>query len=399
MKVIFYLYIASVLYYVFRSSNKGTFYLFSPLITVYLTFVFSNIYPLIICERIVPKSVVNVTIITCVIHMLFLFVYKRQWGLFIRLRPPLILREKTYMQSRWYIFIVFITLIVLSGFISGVTPALLVGGNVENLRRTSEIGLGFIQNIPLLGIPIILLTYFLIKGRNISIVQACFVALSVGLVVYMATASRRGIANALVVFLIWLNFAYRNFKWYEYLFLFYFVQPVIATFLSLIRSAQNISFEAFSFFAQEVMIFNANTLKLAEWIEESKTYLLGYSFYYDIVSIIPRFLWPDKPISIDYYYKNVVGYEFDGGGIYTTRDYDLYMNFGYFYIFPYILWLTVVHIMYACIIDKNSIYSTRIFCVVTFVSGFAIGALITRVELYLLFLTIFYIFNNKWKIV
>jgi spermidine/putrescine transport system ATP-binding protein len=96
---------------------------------------------------------------------------------------------------------------------------------------------------------------------------------------------------------------------------------------------------------------------------------------------------------------DVVGYEFDGGGIYTTRDYDLYMNFGYFYIFPYILWLTVVHIMYACIIDKNSIYSTRIFCVVTFVSGFAIGALITRVELYLLFLTIFYIFNNKWKIV
>lgn len=43
---------------------------------------------------------------------------------------------------------------------SGVLTNLLKGNDIEDLRRTSEIGLGIVRDIPMLGIQIVMLVLF-----------------------------------------------------------------------------------------------------------------------------------------------------------------------------------------------------------------------------------------------
>lgn len=49
---------------------------------------------------------------------------------------------------------------------SGVLTNLLKGNDIEDLRRTSEIGLGIVRDIPMLGIQIVMLVLFLQKSWN-----------------------------------------------------------------------------------------------------------------------------------------------------------------------------------------------------------------------------------------
>ena len=51
----------------------------------------------------------------------------------------------------------------------------------------------------------------------------------------------------------------------------------------------------------------------------TENFFWGEEYYTGLVKFIPRFLWPDKPLSFDYKLKELANYDFEGGGIYI-RD-------------------------------------------------------------------------------
>lgn len=197
MNWLFIIYVAGVLYFIFKASSKNTLYVFSPLVTVYLVFAVANIYPLIVYEDNLPKNIVNVTYITCIINLCFLLYYRKQYFQKVEMIPDKELLK--YGRSRNIVICVFVGIILFTGFLSGVTPALLAGQNVEGLRRTSEIGLGFLSAIPSFGIPYLMMEYLFLNNK-ISFWKAGLLSLLLGLILFLSTAARAGILSYLMFF-------------------------------------------------------------------------------------------------------------------------------------------------------------------------------------------------------
>lgn len=293
---------------------------------------------------------------------------------------------------------VFLGIIISTGFYTGVTQMLLTGGNVEDLRMTSDVGMGFVRAVPVFGIPYLAMEYFILN-KKLSFGKAGIIGLSLGLVLFLATAARGGLLTYAMCFFVWVNIRYRGFKWYEYFAIFYLLKPVIATILKVIRSTDILELVEFRLFEHEQMIFGSNTVRLAEYMDRYQEYLLGASYAYPIVRLIPRFLWPDKPMAIDYKYKEMVGLEFEGGGIYTSADFDMFLNFGYYYIIEYILWLLLVHWMYQKLINSDTKFANKMLILMFLSGSFMVGALIQNIQVYFLFLLVFYFVNRRWRII
>lgn len=396
MDWIFVLYIALLIYFIWKASKKGTLYVFSPLVTLYFVFAPFNIYPLLTYEYYLPKNIVNVTHITCVVNIIFLLLFRKQFLQKVYIKPDYGLLK--YEANRKAMLWLFLGVIICSGLYTGVTQILLRGGDVEDLRMTSDVGMGFVRAIPGFGIPYLVMEYFLLN-RKLSFWKAGAIGLAVGFILFMATAARGGILVYAMCFFMWVNLRYRGFKWYEYFGIFYLLKPVIATILKAIRSANIIDLVDLQLFDHEKMIFGANTVRLAEYMERTHAYLWGESYAYSIARIIPRFLWPDKPIAIDYKYKDMVGLDFDGGGIYTSDDFDMFLNFGYYYVIEYVLWLLLIHWMYQKLIDTKTRFADKMLFLMLITGGFQIGTLIQNIQVYFLFLLIFFVVNKKWRVI
>lgn len=396
MNWIFIIYIIILIYYIWKVSKHNTLYVFNPIVTLYLAFATSNIYPLVTYGNPLPRNIINVTYITCIINTIFMLVYRKQFLQKVRIIPDDNLT--IYAPTRRNVMWVFLGIIISTGFYTGVTQMLLAGGDVEDLRMTSDIGMGFVRAVPTFGISYLAMEYFIIN-KNLSFWKAGTIGLSLGLVLFLATAARGGVLTYVMCFFVWVNLRYRGFKWYEYFAIFYLLKPVIATILKMIRSANIIELVEFRLFEHEQMIFGANTVRLAEYMDMSQEYLWGTSYAYPIFRIIPRFIWPDKPVAIDYIYKEMVGLEFEGGGIYTTADFDMFLNFGYFYVIEYVLWLLLVHWMYQKLINSDTKFANKMLICMLLLGGFSIGALIQNIQLYFLFLLIFYFINRKWRVI
>lgn len=101
----------------------------------------------------------------------------------------------------------------------------------------------------------------------------------------------------------------------------------------------------------------------------TENFFWGEEYYTGLVKFIPRFLWPDKPLSFDYKLKELANYDFEGGGIYTTLCNDLYINFGYYYFIFYILWLLFIHYLYGMVMDDKRFYYSRIIALFIILMG------------------------------
>lgn len=398
MLYILYFYIAFIIFFTFYFSHKGVFYIFSPFITIYLAFAVDDVIPLIaalstdIVE--IPDNLKYVTTTTAIINIFSLLVFKKQLLKRVSITTPYF--PKRILKQRRNIFILFISLILFAGIITGVTPALIKGINVEDLRRTSEIGMGFIRTIPSFGIPYILLIYLFSK-TNIGFIKKGLICLFIGIGFFFTTAARADILTYATVFFIWFNISKRAFKWYEYYGLFYILSPIIATFLFLLRGGGHFKEGLWnSFFSQQFIIFGANTLRLMNYITDENLFW-GESYYIDIVKIIPRFIWSEKPISIDYKYKELVGVEFEGGGIYTTTPNDFYLNFGTYYFISYIIWILIIHYLYKKLINTNTSFYNKIALVLFLTLHYSPKTIIGKFEIYVLFLILCYLFTKKWK--
>lgn len=396
MDWIFIIYIVILTYYIGKASKYNTLYVFNPLVTIYLVFATFNIYPLVTYQNPLPHNIINVTHITCIINTVFILVYRKQFFQKVEVIPNESLAR--YANTRRNVMYVMLGVIILTGFYTGVTQMLLTGGNVEDLRMTSDVGLGFVRAIPTFGIPYLVMEYFMLD-RKMSFWKAGVIGLSLGLILFFATAARGGLLTYAMCFFVWINLRYRGFKWYEYFAVFYLLKPVIATILKVIRSADILELAGLRLFEHEQMIFGANTVRLAEYMDMSQRYLWGASYAYPVFRLIPRFIWPDKPMAIDYKYKEMVGLEFEGGGIYTSADFDMFLNFGYYYVIEYILWLMFIHWMYQKLINSDTKFANKMLILMFMSGSFMVGALIQNIQVYLLFLLIFYFINRKWRVI
>ena len=396
MNLLFLLYLILLAFFIWKSSKNNTLYVVNPIATIYLSFAIGNIYPLVTYEGILPKNIVNVTNITCCINLAFMFVFRKQILKKIIVAPDTKLQN--YSHSRKIVGWIFLLIIAMSGVYTGVTQMLLAGGDVEDFRMTSDVGMGFVRAIPTFGIPYLVLEYFILE-RRMSFWKAGCIGLAVGFVMFLATAARGGMLTYAMCFFVWVNIRYRGFKWYEYFAIFYLLKPVIATILKAIRSANVTDLASLELFDQQQMIFGANTVRLAEYMERTHDYLWGESYAYPLFRLIPRFLWPNKPVAIDYKYKEMVGYDFDGGGIYTSSDFDMFLNFGYWYVIEYVLWLLLIHWMYQQLLNSNAKFANKMLIIILLLGGFGFSGLIQNLQLYVLFLMIFLFLNRKWRVI
>ena len=149
------------------------------------------------------------------------------------------------------------------------------------------------------------------------------------------------------------------------------------------------------FFSYPVILYQANSIPIMNAVG-TENFFWGEEYYTGLVKFIPRFLWPDKPLSFDYKLKELANYDFEGGGIYTTLCNDLYINFGYYYFIFYILWLLFIHYLYGMVMDDKRFYYSRIIALFIILMG-GIASTIGSCEILLLFLLFLILYYSRVK--
>ena len=236
-------------------------------------------------------------------------------------------------KQRYTIIICSLLLIILIGLFTGVTTGLITGKNIEDLRRTSEVGIGFIRDIPMLLVQVCTLIFLLSSTKN-ERWKFMFIGME-ACILFVSTGNKAPILNVALSYIAYLTIKYRGLKIYEYM-LYYFSIPIAAAFLNSVRQGSFWNFiENFrNYFAYGTFIFQVNTVKVVQVTEAENAFLNGEEFISGIYKIIPRFIWNEKPLSFDYYYKDLIEYDFDGGGTPIALIYRFYTNFGEsFYIY------------------------------------------------------------------
>lgn len=393
--LLFYTYLIVIIYLIFSHSKNGTLYIFSPLIIIYTNFAVNDIIPLLILENAEPitDNVYTVTAITSIINLLFLFIFRKQLKKRIEIRINAI--TERISPKRKLLIIILLSIEIAYGFIIGVTPVLLRGGDVYYLRKTNEIGFGFINSIPQTGWPILTLIFLLVLKRK-GIIYKGMICFFSGIIYYISTAARAGILTFFNIFILWFNIQKRGLKWYEYLSIYYIIGPIVATITELIRNAKEINQVWIEFFAHQLNIYHWNTIPLMRHFETAK-HLMGESYYTALVRIIPRFIWPDKPLSIDYKYKEILGYDVPGG-IYTSTPCEMYINFGLYFIIPYCGYLLLIHKMYSATISQRSSFFIKICLLYLLTLKSTPNNLIEGVEILLLFTLVCAIFYKRKRV-
>ncbi|MCD7924067.1 MAG: hypothetical protein LUI85_04965, partial [Bacteroides sp.] len=336
MYFLFYLYLVIIISLLIWVSKRGTLYIFSPVIALYLPLAVNDIIPLLLLEHVetIPSNIYSVVVLSVIANILLLFFHKKQLTRKVVVEIPQ--QVYTFTVKRKILILILILIEIGYGFIIGVTPSLLKGDDVSLLRKTNEIGFGFINAIPQLGLPLLILVYILTKQKRKIIFNGtvCFFS---GCVYFIATAARGGIVLFFNIFIIWFNLTKRGLKWFEYWGIYYLLAPIIATFLELLRHGLAPKDLWDKFFSHQLMIYHWNTIPLMSHFSNGN-YLWGESYYTALVRIIPRFMWQNKPLQIDYKYKEILGYDVPGG-IYTSLPCDLYLNFGLYFIVAYVVFM------------------------------------------------------------
>ncbi len=397
MKLFLWAYIIIIIIYLLKISWNKRLYIFSPFCIIYLNFTINDVIPLLMHDssNTISGNIMMVTCLSAVINLSFLFI---KWdemckGIVLTVPPEV----KPYNKKRLVLIILLMLILFSVSLYTGVITTLLSGGNVENLRRTSEVGLGFLTKIPNFCIIPLLFSMFLCYDK-INYKTVAIVCLLTGLFLFCLDAGRAHVLISLTLFLSYINIKNRSLKWFEYIGLFVLLSPIASKLLFFIRNGQmEWDFENL-LFSQQRTVFEANTTKMVEYFEHNR-WLMGLSYILPLTMIIPRFIWADKPMAIDYYYKDAVNYEFDGGGIYTTVSMDFYINFGFYFVIPYILWIMLIHFFYKKVLNDKTNYNTKIFllCFITFFS--APGKLIENCWLYILSALLLYLYFGKKKII
>ena len=203
MELLLYSYIIIIVYLLFKYSKSKTLYIFSPYIIIYLNFVFNDIVPFLLFYPDIPENLQYTTFTATVINLLFLYAFRKQLLIQTTLDIPSFSIKLN--RKRKIIICCFALFLFCAGMMSGVLTNLLKGNDIEDLRRTSEIGLGIVRDIPMLGIQIVMLVLFLQKSWNFYR-SIAFYSFCLGAFLFLTTGNKGGVLVGATLFLLFFHF-------------------------------------------------------------------------------------------------------------------------------------------------------------------------------------------------
>lgn len=407
MSILGYCYILIIVVCFVKYAHRGTLFIFSPLM-VYASLIFSDLLPLYLPQdKTIPQIMYVNTHIAMVINLFFLFYYRRHYVKKISIR---ITNYQYYSREniRYVLIFLFIILYIISGVISGTLTGFLRGEDMEDMRRTGEIGVGFLRDIPAVGCEYLLLLIFIKYGWRKSILAGCVLFL-IGMTFLISSGGNRGILLTFAtIFLCFMAICKRGLKFYEYL-AWQIGFNVIGAILNALRQAEVITYYIANFSWADVVcgyqniVFN-NSITLID-VTKRYGFFYGQEILTNLTYFIPRFIWPDKPISFGYKMKELANYSFAGGGIMPSTIEYSYINWGVFWLVDYILWIIFLNYLYAKLITLKS-YKYKLFIILLLISVSYWAHVAKEIEvlfLFWIFLKIIYmmfspqtIVNKKW---
>jgi len=385
-------YLVTVLLLFWRIAKKGTLYICSPLLVVELPFITQCLLPYWIFSKAedYDPAFSYVILTSVIVHLSLLYLFRNL------LLTPIHFVEPYFPKKKCGILLLSLLLVLGAGLYSGVTLGLLRGANVENLRRSNEIGLGVVTEIPIFIIQILTLS-LLLGNKKKNVLEAFVFVSGIGVLLFLSKGHKAVFASVILLFLIYFNIRKRGFRFYEYI-LFYFIQPLVAALLQTLRggSVQDLADNVQTFVTYPFLLFQVNIVPVVNKISES-TFLYGIEYFSAAVQFIPRFLWENKPVAFDYYYKDLIGYDFDGGGVPIPNEFSFYVNFSYMAPLFLFLWNALIFFFYKKVVNSTNRYM-QILLLILLVGPLRPSVVIPRLEWAILATMVFAFYYKRKRI-
>lgn len=230
-------------------------------------------------------------------------------------------------------FILSFSLLVIYGVVSKVPFNLFGKMNVEDLRRTAEVGLGFIKEPGIFfftfsGLWLLsadLLAYGHMRTKNIF--SLCLMS---G-VIFVTTAHKDPALIIIVLGLGLYNRYRRKIRLAKIITIGLLIVAIIGV-MNIARAGERVRFSSVveRSLVPHSATYVTNYLPIVRLVHLGILKLQrGDEYVQNMMIIVPRFLWKEKPVNYDYFLKReVLHLQFAGGGAPATSFGSLYLNFG-----------------------------------------------------------------------
>lgn len=315
-------------FYFYAIKNYSRINVFSPFVLPYIYF---HIYYFVPSSMLVFEGVENSLEVSHIIYgvgVLSFFV-----GVLISRRlkkgSQFKLKDIKYSFKRLAFFwVIGVLFLMIYGYKSGVLLGFISGESIEGIRRSNEIGLGFIKEPGYFFVVFSTLFYFSRKRTCFKvgmIIRPCFfLLLLVIILIFMCTGHKTlTLLPVLILFGMFSKIRQVNIL----LLMASIVLGVI--FLGVINEMRsNTESSLVSKSLVVLTIYEANYKTIVNMINDKELELAyGEEYLPGLVSIVPRFLWKEKPLSYDYVLKEKLNRSFSGGGLPPTIVGSFYLNF------------------------------------------------------------------------
>ncbi|MFA4981322.1 MAG: hypothetical protein WC592_02485 [Candidatus Omnitrophota bacterium] len=322
-------------YYIFL--HRSAVNIFAPCVYPLAAFSILYVIPSIILrhklyDNRLPLDIQTIGILTylCGAMLYYQFFYKRNN---LPSRVISVVPLSYAKQNRTVMMFFFITglvLLAVYGWISGITMSFFEKIDLSDLRRSTEIGKGFIKEPAVFFVTFSFVWFFGVSlSKNKGHALKYFGLLSlVALIVFITTAN-----NTAVFYLIFFSYGLYN-KYFNISFakmsIFGFFIVFLIGAVSTVRMGQVIIFgnviKHLFFIHHEV--YDMSYMPIVKLIQLGiLKFQYGVEYLQNAAIIIPRFLWKEKPVGFDYFLKDLLNLGFSGGGVPATPFGSLYLNF------------------------------------------------------------------------
>lgn len=390
-------YIILICCIIYKITRNKTFYIFSPLL-FFCSFIVSDILPLCVPQpyEIHPVIYRN-TINAIVINVFFIIFYWKTYKAPLTINIPTQLYLKTN-KNRKHLIILCLSILFISGIVAGTLTGFLKGENMEDKRRTAEVGIGFIRTLPdAILMPIVFV--YLVKELKNKWIKSAIICIAIGLFeMILSGGNRAPLLMWAIIFLCYYALTRRGLKWYEY-FAYLSAINIGGVIVGAIRKGLSFgddlqAMTLFDLLAGNQNIFFHNSILLVQYCENNNVYFHSEELYNAITYFIPRFLWEDKPVSFGYKLKELMGWDFEGGGIGATYLENTYINWGDLWWIHYILWIFLIHWIYKKILYTKS-YFWKVLLIILSATCINEKEMIIKIELLIMACIIYALTYNK----
>jgi oligosaccharide repeat unit polymerase len=323
-----------IILYLLKSLLKKNIPFASPFLFPLLIFSHVYVIPSIFHKQIfgyTPQGIgAYLHIIGIIIFIAGAFVAKIQY--ISAVNYPVVVIKNTYKSTpvEFLFILISIGLLLFYGFTTGITQSLLSGASVEEIRRSKEIGMGIIKEPAIIILIYLGLVYFVsdLQSDDKISTKSMSILLLFSVIIFLSTGHKTpSLLLFLLVIMVYPKYHNLNLKTMMMLISILFI--LIAILASLRSDLGFLDALFYKGLLYQMYIFNANYLPLVELVEKNEiSMFLGKEYLNNAQYIMPRILYPDKPLSFDYELKTLLDRSFIGGGLPPTPIGSLYINFG-----------------------------------------------------------------------